>query len=47
MEYTYSEGNTTARVCLELQGLPMGGTEREIAFIISTSDNTAGMYKVL
>ncbi len=38
---TFTEGYTRS-VCVELQALPAGGTEREISVIIGTMDLSAG-----
>ncbi len=42
-QYTFSEGNSAASVCLELAALPPGGTEIEIAIAITTANMTAGL----
>ncbi len=43
MDYTFSEGNSAASVCLELAALPPGGTEIDIAITITTANMTAGL----
>ncbi len=49
MDYTFSEGNTAASVCLEIQSLLAGaiGIEIEIAITITTADVTAGLCRYL
>ncbi len=39
---TFTEGYTRS-VCVELQSLPAGGTEREVSVVISTTDLSAGL----
>ncbi len=42
-DYTFSEGNSAASVCLEIVALPAGGIEIETAINITTADVTAGL----
>ncbi len=43
-EYTFSEGNSSASVCLIIDGsTTVGGIEIEIAINITTTDATAGL----
>ncbi len=44
-DYTFSEGNSAASVCLEIQNLLAGavGIEIEIAITITAADVTAGL----
>ncbi len=39
---TFTEGYNRS-VCVELQALPAGGTEREISVVIRTTDFSAGV----
>ncbi len=42
-DYTFSEGNSAASVCLEIDGSTTVGIEIEIAINITTADVTAGL----